>query len=67
MCLRCSNKDILAINADSLGRMGRRFSIDIGAAPLETGHAEGWRKDLANGDVAVVLCEYNTSSCPLTD
>jgi hypothetical protein len=51
----CSNKDILAVNADSLGRMGRRFSVSIGSGPAETAHGEGWRKDLANGDVAVVL------------
>lgn len=43
------NKDLLAIDQDALGRMGTRFSITIG------GNGQGWRKDLENGDVAIVL------------
>jgi hypothetical protein len=41
------NKEVLAVNQDALGRMGFRFYNVSGA--------QGWRKELANGDVAVAL------------
>ena len=49
------NRKLLAINQDPLGRMARRFSITLSAASATAGGGQGWRKDLANGDVAVVL------------
>ena len=43
------NKEVLAVNQDPLGRMGFRFYNDTDGGP------QGWRKELANGDVAVAL------------
>ena len=47
------NKGVLAINQDPLGRMPFRYLID---------HSTGahlWRKELAGGDVAIAIVNYN--------
>lgn len=49
---------LLLINQDALGRMGTRFSVTLGptaATGDDGGTGQGWRKDLEDGDVAVVL------------
>ena len=48
------------------GRMGTRFSVELSEAIGTSGSGQGWRKDLANGDVAIVksLCNsYRLSLC----
>jgi hypothetical protein len=48
------NKDLLLLNQDPLGRMGTRFSTTLyGLSGGAAGH--GWRKDLDDGDVAIVV------------
>jgi hypothetical protein len=65
------NKGLLAVNQDVLGRMGTRFSVELGSAVGTKGSGQGWRKDLANGDVAIVLFNPTESATnlafPLTD
>lgn len=60
------NKELLAINQDPLGRMGRRFSVTLGASVGTRGTGQGWRKDLANGDVAVVLFNPSETATKLS-
>lgn len=62
---------LLAFFQDALGRMGRRFSITLGAwhdhsGSTGTGTGQGWRKDLANGDVAVVLFNPSETATKLS-
>ena len=59
------NTELLAVNQDALGRMASRFSVTLGAAGAE-GTGQGWRKDLANGDVAVVLFNPGESATKLS-
>ena len=59
------NTELLAVNQDALGRMASRFSVTLGAAGAE-GAGQGWRKDLANGDVAVVLFNPGESATKLS-
>lgn len=68
------NKGLLAVNQDVLGRMGTRFSVELGATVgiSRPGYrGQGWRKDLANGDVAIVLFNPTESATnlafPLTE
>eukprot|EP01052_Picozoa_sp_SAG31_P038537 SAG31_NODE_5170_length_2701_cov_3.885473_5_plen_150_part_00 len=49
------NRELLAVDQDSLGRMGTRFSTDLGPKKDVSGAGQGWRKDLDDGDVAVVI------------
>lgn len=48
------NKDMIAINQDSLGVQGHRISNDKGK--------QVWTKPLKNGDIAVALLNDNTST-----
>ena len=59
------NTELLAVNQDALGRMASRFSVTLGASGAE-GAGQGWRKDLANGDVAVVLFNPGESATKLS-
>ena len=59
------NKGLLAVNQDVLGRMGTRFSVELGAVVGTKGNGQGWRKDLANGDVAIVLFNPSESATKL--
>jgi len=49
--------------------MGTRFSITLGPTTVQSGdsggNGQGWRKDLENGDVAVVLHNRKNSTVTL--
>ena len=51
-----TNKEVLRINQDALGRMPFRFSSNA------TTGIDVWRKDLAGGDVAVAIVNMGTTA-----
>jgi alpha-galactosidase len=53
-----TNKEVIAINQDPLGRQGRRVWKD--------GDLEVWAKQLKNGDRAVILLNRGGSSQEMT-
>jgi len=53
-----TNKEVIAIDQDSLGRQGRRVAKD--------GHLEVWAKQLKNGDRAVILLNRSSSAQQIT-
>jgi len=53
-----TNKEVIAIDQDSLGRQGRRVAKD--------GDLEVWAKQLKNGDRAVILLNRSSSAQQIT-
>jgi len=52
------NREMLAVQADQLGRMANRFHLN------RTSGAQGWKKELLGGDVAVALLNLGNAPPP---
>jgi len=58
--LLLQNTEVLAINQDALGRMCFRFMADAASG------AQGWKKELASGQVVVALVNMGEAAQPIS-